>query len=86
MSEAPESTPTNESPSFEAKLAELESLVEALETGDLELAESLERFKRGVSLSQDCRAMLDAAQQQVETLLADDALSAPAAGSDETSD
>ncbi|NKI36010.1 exodeoxyribonuclease VII small subunit [Wenzhouxiangella sp. XN79A] len=86
MSEAPESSSTTAEPSFEAKLAELESLVEALETGDLELAESLERFKRGVALSQDCRTMLDAAQQQVETLLDDDSLSAPEAGPDETSD
>lgn len=86
MSEAPESPSPPAEPTFEAKLAELESLVEALETGDLELAESLERFKRGVTLSQDCRAMLDAAQQQVETLLDDDGLNAADAGSDETSD
>ncbi len=86
MSEAPESSSSEAEPSFEAKLAELESLVESLETGDLELAESLERFKRGVTLSQDCRAMLDAAQQQVETLLDDDAINGVDAGPDETSD
>lgn len=64
MSRAPE--PAS---SFEAQLAELEALVEALETGDLELAESLDRFQQGVALSKACRELLDAAQQQVETLL-----------------
>jgi exodeoxyribonuclease VII small subunit len=85
-----ESSPTPDaasdpSPSFESKLAELETLVEALEGGDLELAESLERFKRGVALSQDCRTMLDAAQQQVETLLGAE-VKLPDEESDETSD
>lgn len=75
---------TESSPSFESKLAELETLVEALEGGDLELAESLERFQRGVALSQDCRAMLDTAQQQVETLLGAD-VKLPTEESDETS-
>ncbi|MBY6205358.1 exodeoxyribonuclease VII small subunit [Halomonas denitrificans] len=88
---------TDPPPSFEAQLAELESLVEALESGDLELAESLERFKHGVELSRSCRAMLDAAQQQVDALLDDEAVGTDAsnasasnadleAGSDETSD
>ncbi len=78
-------------PSFEAQLAELESLVEALESGDLELAESLDRFKHGVELSRSCRAMLDAAQQQVDALLdsddavsPDDANARSEAGPDET--
>lgn len=87
MSETPV-TPadaTEPSPSFETKLAELETLVEALEGGDLELAESLERFKRGVALGQDCRTMLDAAQQQVETLLGAD-VRLSKGESDETSD
>ncbi len=84
------SAETDQPPSFEAQLAELESLVEALESGDLELAESLDRFKHGVELSRSCRAMLDAAQQQVDALLDEDALNPndsnadPEAGSDGT--
>lgn len=76
-------------PSFESQLAELEALVEALESGELDLAESLDRFRKGVELSQACRALLDAAQQQVETLMQDEAVSpadAADAGSNETSD
>lgn len=55
-------------PDFEASLEELESLVEALESGELSLAESLERFKRGVELSKHCHDMLDKARQSVEVL------------------
>ena len=55
-------------PDFEASLEELESLVEALESGELSLAESLERFKRGVELSKHCHQMLDQARQSVEIL------------------
>lgn len=59
---------TDEEPDFEASLEELEGLVEALESGELSLAESLERFKRGVELSRQCHGMLDEARQSVEIL------------------
>ncbi|RFF31911.1 exodeoxyribonuclease VII small subunit [Wenzhouxiangella sediminis] len=59
---------SGEAPDFETSLAELEGLVEALESGDLSLAESLERFKRGVELSKHCHEMLDQARQSVEIL------------------
>jgi len=55
-------------PDFESSLEELEGLVEALESGELSLAESLERFKRGVELSKHCHEMLDQARQSVEIL------------------
>lgn len=60
--------PTGKQPDFEASLEELEGLVEALESGELSLAESLERFKRGVELSKHCHEMLDQARQSVEIL------------------
>lgn len=53
---------------FEASLKELEGLVEALESGELSLADSLDRFKRGVELSRSCHEMLDQARQSVEIL------------------
>ncbi|HKL51603.1 MAG TPA: exodeoxyribonuclease VII small subunit [Wenzhouxiangellaceae bacterium] len=60
-------------PSFEKTLAELETLVEQLESGELELADSLDRFKRGIELSKQCRAMLDQAQQTIDDVIASDA-------------
>jgi len=57
-----------EKPDFENALQELEGLVEALESGELSLADSLDRFKRGVELSKHCHQMLDQARQSVEIL------------------
>jgi exodeoxyribonuclease VII small subunit len=54
---------------FEKSLAELESLVERLERGDVPLDEALRTFERGVALTRHCQACLQAAQQKVEILL-----------------
>jgi exodeoxyribonuclease VII small subunit len=56
-------------PDFEQALAELESLVERLERGDLPLDEALKTFERGVELTRHCQTSLKAAQQRVEILL-----------------
>jgi exodeoxyribonuclease VII small subunit len=56
-------------PDFEQALAELESLVERLERGDVPLDEALRTFERGVALTRHCQACLLAAQQKVEILL-----------------
>ena len=53
---------------FEAALGELEKIVETLESGELSLADSLERFKRGVTLSKRCHKLIDEARQSVEAL------------------
>lgn len=64
---------TDKQPDFEKALAELESLVEQLESGDLSLDESLGHFKRGIELTRRCQTVLDQAQQTVEQLMnADD--------------
>jgi exodeoxyribonuclease VII small subunit len=54
---------------FEKALEELESLVERLERGDVPLDEALRTFERGVALTRQCQARLQAAQQKVEILL-----------------
>ena len=58
-----------ELPDFEKSLAELESLVEQLESGELSLDESPRQFKRGVELTRHCQGVLNTAQQTVEKLL-----------------
>ena len=60
---------TDKIPNFEKALAELESLLEKLESGELPLDESLADFRRGVELTRQCQAVLDRAQQSVEKLL-----------------
>jgi exodeoxyribonuclease VII small subunit len=55
-------------PSFEAALAELESIVATMEGGQLPLTESLAAYRRGALLLQFCQAALKDAQQQVQVL------------------
>jgi exodeoxyribonuclease VII small subunit len=67
------SKPSEKTPDFETALAELETLVQKLESGDLSLDESLQQFRKGVELTRHCQGVLDEAQQTVEQLLdADD--------------
>jgi exodeoxyribonuclease VII small subunit len=56
-------------PAFEAALAQLESLVTRLESGDLPLDEALRTFEQGVRLTRECQSALSAAQQKVQLLL-----------------
>ncbi|WP_299776240.1 exodeoxyribonuclease VII small subunit [uncultured Pseudoteredinibacter sp.] len=56
-------------PSFETSLAELESLVEAMEAGDMSLEDSLAAFEKGVKLTRQCQQELSAAEQKVELLM-----------------
>lgn len=60
--------PDQQLPEFEQALAELESVVEKLERGDLPLEEALRVFERGVELTRHCQGALKAAQQRVEIL------------------
>jgi len=54
---------------FEKALAELKSIVEKLEKGDMELDESLKIFERGVRLVQVCTKKLDEAQRRVDIVM-----------------
>jgi exodeoxyribonuclease VII small subunit len=56
-------------PAFEAAMAEIEKIVERMESGELSLEASLELFERGVLLSDACRKQLDEAETRVEILL-----------------
>lgn len=54
---------------FGAALAELERIVRALETGQLELEDSLARYERGVALLTACQKKLSEAKQKVTALI-----------------
>ena len=56
---------------FEAALAELETLVERMETGSMSLEESLKAFERGIKLTRTCQDALKNAELRVKALLAD---------------
>lgn len=55
--------------SFEAALAELESIVAELESGQISLEDSLNRYERGALLKAHCERRLAAAKLRVEKIV-----------------
>jgi exodeoxyribonuclease VII small subunit len=66
----PAAKPTPETLSFEQALAQIESIIERIEAGEVGLEQSLAEYERGVGLINHCRAKLDKAREQVEDLTA----------------
>jgi len=62
---------------LEKSLADLETLVEELESGDLPLDKAMKKFEEGIKLTRGCQTALKDAEQKVEILL-------KSAGGDET--
>ena len=62
------SPPSPAPASYEDALAELDRLVQAMETGQLPLDRLLDSYKRGADLLQFCRGRLEAVEQQVKVL------------------
>lgn len=58
----------NKELTFEAALARLEEIVNALEDGSAPLSDSLTLFEEGVSLVRSCGAQLDAAERKIRIL------------------
>ncbi|MCK9504783.1 MAG: exodeoxyribonuclease VII small subunit [Porticoccaceae bacterium] len=53
---------------FEQSIDELESLVEALESGTLSLEDSLKAFEKGVRITRECQDALKEAEQKISLL------------------
>ncbi len=58
-------------PSFEDNLAQLEKIVEELESGQLTLEGALERYERGIAAYKRCSEILGAAEKRLEALVKD---------------
>ena len=54
---------------LEKSLADLEGLVEELESGDLPLDKAMKKFEEGIKLTRNCQAALREAEQKVEVLM-----------------
>ena len=54
---------------LEKSLAELDELVEELESGDLPLEKAMKKFEEGIKLTRGCQTALKEAEQKVEILL-----------------
>jgi|LauGreDrversion4_2_1035121.scaffolds.fasta_scaffold2073246_1 exodeoxyribonuclease VII small subunit len=58
----------NSDKDFEASLKKLENIVRELESGDVGLSESLNRFEEGVTLYRSCRETLEKAEKKIKIL------------------
>ena len=54
--------------SYEQALAELDRLVQAMESGQMPLDQLLDSYRRGADLLQFCRGRLEAVEAQVKVL------------------
>lgn len=54
---------------FESALKQLEDAVRQLESGELTLTDSIERYKESMQLVAFCRQQLDSAEFQIEQLV-----------------
>ncbi|MBO5178850.1 MAG: exodeoxyribonuclease VII small subunit [Clostridia bacterium] len=55
--------------SFEDAMKDLEEVVSELESGDLSLDKSIEKFKKGMELSNYCNKLLEDAEKTVSILV-----------------
>jgi exodeoxyribonuclease VII small subunit len=55
--------------SYEDALTELESLIKRLESGSIDLADSIACYERGAELAAHCSRLLQAIEQKVERLV-----------------
>lgn len=55
--------------SFREAMAELDTIVQALESNTLELEDSLSKYERGVALLRSLQSRLSQAQQKVDVLM-----------------
>src|SRR4030081_348929 len=55
--------------SYEDALKELEGLIRKLESGSVDLADSIASYERGAALAAHCARLLDAPEQTVEKLV-----------------
>ncbi|MEJ5261699.1 MAG: exodeoxyribonuclease VII small subunit [Ignavibacterium sp.] len=54
--------------SFEEKLKRLEQISEMLESGDVQLEESISLFEEGIKLSKECLSILENAELKITKL------------------
>ena len=64
----PEKPAGEQAPTFEEALAQLETIVHALEEGRLGLDESLAQYEDGVKLLRRCHGLLERAERRIELL------------------
>jgi exodeoxyribonuclease VII small subunit len=64
---------TDDRPSFETALGQLEAIVHDLEEGELGLEQALARYETGIKLLKQCYGLLEHAERRIEQLAGVDA-------------
>jgi len=64
--------PKKSTSSIESKLNDLEKILEELESGNLELDESLKKFEKGIKISRECQKTLEEAELKIKVLMGDE--------------
>ena len=64
-------TPASKSNSFESAVAELETIVQEMENGQLPLDQALAAYQRGTALLRHCQNQLTKAEQTIRVLEAE---------------
>jgi len=54
---------------FEENMENLETIVQDLEKGDLNLEDSIKKFEEGIALSKKCNDILEAAEKKITILI-----------------
>lgn len=62
-------TKNSKLPNLETSLAEINSLIDQMEKGDLSLEQSLTQFERGITLIKHAQKILQTAEQKVQILM-----------------
>ena len=55
--------------SFEEQMEELEKIVSELESGKLNLDESVSKFEEGINISKECNKILEEAERKITILV-----------------
>ena len=58
--------------SFEEQIQELETIINELENGKLNLDDSVVKFEEGMKISKECNKMLENAEKKIAILLNDE--------------
>ena len=58
-----------EKKSFEDKIKDLEEIANKLESGNLNLDESMKEFEQGMKISKECTQILDEAEKKIMILV-----------------
>ena len=61
-----------ENKSFEELMEKLETIVQELEKGDLNLDDSVAKFEEGMKISKECNKILENSEKRISILLEND--------------